>query len=251
MRRLSVIVICWNSLPRLGKLLPTLAESLRHIDAETIVIDNGSTDGTGEYLACNHPEVHYRRLGRNRGVAYARNRGIEMAGGEYVWLLDDDTEVNTGAITAMLHHMDTHPSCGICACRLTDAGGAVQDSCKPYPGLGVKISNALGRRTPSPYRAAMAGKTMFHPVYVIGACQLIRASVIKECGILDETIFYGPEDADFCLRATAAGYTVDYLPHVNIIHHWRRLTTTSLLSRLGRAHIKALLYFWAKHRRLL
>lgn len=249
--KLSVVIICWNSLGNLRLLLESMEGALAGVDSEVIVVDNGSDDPTADYLRVHYPHVLYRRLDRNYGVAYARNRGIEMAGGDYVWLLDDDTEINRRALGAMMTHMDANPQCGICACALCDGDGNVQESCKPYPGLMVKVRNVLGLGAANPYAAQMSGTEPFEPEYVIGACQLVRRSVFDRVGLLDQRIFYGPEDADFCLRARRAGWHTAYLPAVSIIHKWKRITSRRPLSRIGRAHMRGLLHFYRKHRRLL
>lgn len=248
--KLSVVIICWNSLPNLRQLLESLPEALSDIDSEIIVVDNGSTDSTADFMASRWPALTYLRLDRNYGVAYARNRGIERAAGEYIWLLDDDTVVNPAAVGAMLAYMDANPRCGICACALRDFDGNLQRSYKPYPGLGIKLRNLLGLRQADPYAAEVSRGEPFEPVYVIGACQLIRREAFDRAGLLDQHIFYGPEDADFCLRVRKAGLSVAYLPGVSIIHKWKRITTRRPLSKTGREHIRALLYFYVKHRRL-
>lgn len=251
MKRLSVVILCWNSEARLRTLFPTLRKALQGIDAEVILVDNGSRHPVDTLPAeYRLPAPKVIRLDRNYGVAYGRNRGMEAAQGEYVWLLDDDTEVNASAIATMLAHMEQHPNCGMCGCRLTDAEGIVQESYKSFPGLGVKLRNILHIKSKSPYLSELAESNVIHPTYIIGACQLIRHQVVLKIGLLDECIFYGPEDADFCLRAAKAGYTVDYLTTATIIHHWRRLTTTSPFSTMGRKHIKALFHFWHRHKRL-
>lgn len=251
MKRLSVVILCWNSEQRLRCLFPTLIDALAGVDSEVILVDNGSESEVstfaGEYRL---PSLQVIRLEHNRGVAYGRNRGIEASCGEYVWILDDDTEVNSAALATMLAHMEQSPACGVCGCRLTDADGIVQESFKPYPGLGIKLRNILHIKSKSPYSSELAKGNVIHPVYVIGACQLIRREVIGRIGKLDEGIFYGPEDADFCIRVAKEGYTVDYLTTATIIHHWRRLTTTTPFSKMGRRHIKALLHFWRRHRRI-
>ena len=250
MTTISVVILCWNSEKRLERLFPSLRETIAPYNAEVILVDNGSEQEVepfaGEY---GLPGLKVLRLRRNRGVAYGRNRGIEAAKGEYVWILDDDTEVNPSALATMLTHMKQNPKCGVCGCRLTDADGIIQESYKPFPGLGLKLRNILRIKSKSPYLAELAESDIVHPVYLIGACQLIRHEVILKTGLLDECIFYGPEDADFCLRVVKAGYTVDYLTTATIIHHWRRLTTTSPFSTMGRKHIKALFHFWHRHKR--
>ncbi|MBO7317623.1 MAG: glycosyltransferase family 2 protein [Bacteroidales bacterium] len=254
--QLSVVLICWNSLNYLREALASLQETLTaSTESEIIIIDNGSTDGTDTFIATHYPQVTYRRLPENRGVAYARNRGIELAQGQYVWLLDDDTIANSEALNEMLQYMHTHPQCGICGCRLLNANGETQESYKPYPSLAIKVRNVLqsrlGGNTPADYYAReIALGTPFEPTYIIGACQLIRREVIVQIGLLDEKIFYGPEDADYCIRARKAGWHTAYLPQVGIVHHWKRITNRSPFSRIGRKHTAALIYFYCKHRKL-
>lgn len=247
--KLSVVVICWNSLANLRQLMSSLPDAVADIDHEIIIVDNGSTDGTDSFLARHYPQVVYQRLDSNHGVAYARNRGIEIAQGEYVWILDDDTIVGKEAVTAMINHLDSVESCGITGCRLVDSNDNIQQSFKTFPGVGVKLRNLLGVKTDS-YATQLAAGMPFSPEYIIGACQMVRMTVFKTIGLLDEKIFYGPEDADFCIRARKAGWTVDFLPQVSIVHKWKRITNRSPFSVMALRHFAALIYFYAKHRRL-
>ena len=247
--RLSIIILTWNQRRLTMDCLDSLSTLHADETVELIVVDNASTDGTAEAIAAQYPRAIVLRNEHNRGVAAARNQGLKVARGERVMLLDNDTIASPHAIEQMMHYLDTHPTVGLCACRLVDRDGTVQDSAKPYPGLGIKIRNVLGLQHGPAQFAADADGTLA-PTYVIGACQLIRREVIEAVGLLDESIFYGPEDADFCLRATNAGWQVRYLPQVTIMHLYRRSTTHNIFSPLGRKHIKGLLHFWFKHRRL-
>lgn len=213
---------------------------------EVVITDNGSNDGTEEFIRANYPEANYSRLDRNRGVAYARNRAIERASGDLVWILDDDTIINARAVRDLLGYMAAHPECGISACALFSPTGQRQRSYKPYPGLWLKICNVSGIADKDPFARQVAAGKPFEPVYVIGACQMVRRELFNQVGLLDEKIFYGPEDADFCLRARKKGWHIAYLPATAIVHHWRRSTTRHPFSALGRAHIKGLIYFWLK-----
>lgn len=244
--KVSVVVICWNSIGNLRDLLDSLPAALANIKYEVIVVDNGSVDGTGEVVATHYPDVRYVGLLRNFGVAYARNRGIERSSGEFIWLLDDDTIVNSMATEALLEFMDRNPMCGLCACQLRDESGSVQLSYKPYPSVVIKLRNVLGFKPVDPYRG---NALPFEPEYVIGACQLIRREVFEQVGLLDENIFYGPEDADFCMRVRQKGWHVIYIPYVHIVHRWKRITARKPFSKIGRRHIAALFYFYIKHRR--
>ena len=251
----SIIILTWNSEQQISACLASLEQGLNAFPSEVIVIDNGSRDKTcnvvsevrsGVRLVCN-PE--------NRGVAPARNQGIRLARGEYVLILDDDTVVQPGALDVLIRYMEAHPEAGLCGPRLTDAGGNLQLSCRRFPTLIDK----LARRLPSTLGEKIARKaemadwdhrTIREVDYVIGACQVIRSRALQEVGLLDERIFYGPEDVDICLRLQQAGWRVVYHPDAVVVHEERRMSR-SLGSGLVWKHICGLGYYFWKHGYLL
>jgi len=249
MVQLSIVIITWNQLSYLQDCLCSLQPVMQREDVEVIVVDNGSEDGTCQYLTVNYPQIYLHINDCNKGVAYARNRGLELAQGKRVLFLDNDTVVNENAISGMEIYLDEHSKVGLCACRLVDSNSQIQDSFKPFPGLWLKIKNVLGiTKTNAPDLQTVTSP--IEPVYVIGACQMIRREVIERIGLLDENIFYGPEDADYCMRIVAEGWKVVYLPQYTIVHHWRRATNKKLFSRLAWKHFCALCYFYAKYKRI-
>ena len=249
MVQLSIVIITWNQLSYLQDCLCSLQPVMQREDVEVIVVDNGSEDGTCQYLTVNYPQIYLHINDCNKGVAYARNRGLELAQGKKVLFLDNDTVVNENAISGMEIYLDEHSKVGLCACRLVDSKSQIQDSFKPFPGLWLKIKNVLGiTKTNAPDLQTVTSP--IEPVYVIGACQMIRREVIERIGLLDENIFYGPEDADYCMRIVAEGWKVVYLPQYTIVHHWRRATNKKLFSRLAWKHFCALCYFYAKYKRI-
>ena len=250
MVRLSLVIISWNSFPMLRACLESLQPLLNRTDVELVWVDNGSSDESARYVATRFPEAKTKLMPRNMGVAYARNRGVEMSQGEYVMFLDDDTEVSSGTIERLLDYMDAHLDTGLLGCALRDSNGNLQDSFKGYPGLWCKVRNVIRSKFGKGNIKTELPETVIYPVYVIGACQLVRREVFDCVGLLDEKIFYGPEDADFCIRTRKAGWKVAYFPEVSILHHWRRITSRSLTSRSSRMHMRGLLHFWCKHRRL-
>ncbi|MGN0213391.1 MAG: glycosyltransferase family 2 protein [Muribaculaceae bacterium] len=247
---LSIVILTWNQKDTTLKCLKSLEPTIAHIDTEIIVVDNGSTDGTAKAIEQVMPQAILIKNSLNAGVAAARNQGISKASGKYTLILDNDTIANHSAIDAMLTHLNTHPNTAVVACRLVNADNTTQHSCKPYPGLLIKAANVLGIKIKQ-QQFPTDSEGVLHPTYVIGACQMIPRQVFDHIGLLDQHIFYGPEDADFCLRATKAGYTIDYLPHHTIQHLHRRTTTHNIFSPLARKHFFALLYFYRKHNRWL
>lgn len=247
----SIVIITWNGKQHLQKCLASLANYSRRPGVEIILVDNGSIDGTPEWVREAYPYVRFVALDENKGVAYARNRGLELAKGDYLLILDNDTVVTEETLDGMVRYMEDNPHVGLCGCRLVDANGKVQESCKKFPGVIEKTANLLyGSR----HRYAYGKKRMsepFEPEYLIGACQLVRRQAFKDAGYLDERIFIGPEDADFCLRVRAKGWALRYLPQFTIMHYCQRLTNRHIFSPLGRKHISALFYLYWKYKRLI
>ena len=246
---LSIIILTWNQKDVLAKCINSLEATLQAMPCEVIIIDNGSTDGTAEWLKAQYPEFTLIKNTQNRGVAAARNQGIIASNGEYILILDNDTVANHKAISAMLSHLQSHADTGIVACRLLNEDGSIQDSCKEYPGLILKIKNVLNIKNTATFTTDSEG--VIHPTYVIGACQMFSRSLYNTIGLIDENIFYGPEDADFCIRAAKAGFHTSCITSQSIFHIHRRATTHAIFSPLGIKHIKALLYFYTKHKRWL
>lgn len=243
MKKLSVVILTCNQLSDTLKCLKSLnPASCTADDVEVILVDNGSSDNTADEVERNFPEVTVLILPLNAGVAAGRNAGIKKAEGKYIVLLDNDTLPSKELIHSMMKYMDDNPGCGLAAPQLVNADGSVQPNFKRYPGLCEKIRNVVGQS-----KVNRGGE--IHPCYVMGACQIFRSELIEKVGLLDENIFYGPEDADFCLRISASGYTVDAIPELTLVHNHRKATRRQLLSPLARRHFSALIYFWKKHRR--
>jgi len=266
--RLSVIIITWNSERDVKSCLDSVMASIVQHSAEIIVVDNGSTDKTRDILESYGERINLILLQKNNGIAVARNIGMETAKGEYIWVLDVDTIVNMDAVAGMIGYLESNAECGICACRLQSESGDIQDSCRRLPYPMHKIRNLLTAKTGKMrftkslherikkqneaqfYREELKSGKPFEAEYIIGACQMFRKTILDEVGFLDEKIFYGPEDADFCLRISRKGYKVVCLPKYHIIHHYNRISNKNIFTRISFLHFKGLLYFYAKHRSL-
>ncbi len=251
----SIIILTWNSEQQIGACLASLDRGLSEFPSEVIVIDNGSQDQTCAVIREVLPDAQLLCNPENRGVAPARNQGIRLAQGKYVLILDDDTVVQPGALEILIRYMEDRPEVGLCGPKLTGADGKLQLSCRRFPTLIDK----LARRLPAilgqeiARKAEMADwdhRTIREVDYVIGACQVIRRRALQEVGLLDERIFYGPEDVDMCLRMQQAGWRVVYNPKAVIVHKERRMTRL-LASGLVWKHIYGLGYYFWKHGYLL
>ncbi|MBI3796938.1 MAG: glycosyltransferase family 2 protein [Deltaproteobacteria bacterium] len=251
MMKSSVVILSWNSTIVLAPCLASLPQGFSTGAYEVIVVDNGSRGLTPAALLHAFPWVQLVVNRKNRGVAPARNQAIRLTQGEYIILLDDDTLVGPDAFTQLLAYMDTHPDIGLCGPKLVDLQGQLQLSCRFFPTLTDKLARcfpfAFARRlTRAVEMADWDHKCAREVDYVIGACQVIRRTALAEVGLLDERIFYGPEDIDLCLRMRQAGWRVVYNPAAVVVHRERRVAR-SFLSRLGWKHLWGVLYYFCKH----
>lgn len=251
MVKASVIILTWNSQKVVDACLSSLRQGLRVYSCEVIVIDNGSHDQTVAILQERYPWVQLVRNRVNRGVAPARNQGIRLAQGEYIIILDDDTVTQPGALDCLVAYMEAHKEVGLCGPQLLDCNGDCHLSCRVFPTLSYKLL----RRLPLPFARKLTRAvemadwdhaSIREVDYMIGACQVIRSAALAEVGLLDERIFYGPEDVDLCLRLQKAGWRVIYNPEA-VVRHVERRVTRSLFSFLGYQHLRGLLYYFWKH----
>lgn len=228
--------------------LASLARSIGHrSDIEVVLVDNGSSDIAQINDYSNRLKLKFIKSEVNLGVAGGRNLGIaNCSDSEYIMFLDNDTVVHDGTIERLMHEMDRLTDIGIAGTALVSVDGHLQNSFKNFPGIREKLRNVFIR---NPQTCVMDAESVMHPFYIIGACQIIRREVIDKIGLLDEKIFFGPEDADYCMRVREAGYKVGYFPQIKIIHHWQRATRRNLLSATSRRHFRGLLYFYRKWHR--
>lgn len=248
--KVSFVILTWNSVKNIESCFGSLPASVT-CSFEVIVVDNGSRDGTVDAIKKNFPNVRLIQNSRNAGVACARNQGIRASCGQYVLILDDDTVVRPLAVQTLVRLLDDSTQVGVCGPQLVDAKGELSLSCRLFPTFWDK----LGRWLPGNFWRAMRRRTELadwnHEVprnvdYLIGACQLIRRRALDEVGLLDELIFYGPEDVDLCLRMHESGWRVMYEPRAIVVHDERRIAR-SVLSGLGWRHMYGVAYYFWKH----
>jgi GT2 family glycosyltransferase len=257
--KLSIIIIGHNSWHFLEKNLVSLDFLQSDPDTEIIYVDNGSSDGSVENIKRLYPSIKIIENKNNKGISKARNQGLRIALGRYLWLLDSDTEVSEQALNEMLDFMEKTEDAGICGCKMYGQDGTVQVSCRKFPSFKSKLKAAIhiiGKKIhcnlfDSSIRKENYNMEAIRPFivdYVIGASQLIRREAFEKAGELDEKIFYGPEDADFCFRVKKTGYNVYYLPQTSIYHAYQRASSTRIFSRITYEHVKGLIYYFRKYK---
>jgi GT2 family glycosyltransferase len=249
--KLSIIVLTWNSERFIVRCIEALKSTVTTKPLEWIVVDNGSGDSTLQLVKKLLPEANIIHNKANLGVARARNQGIIASSGEYVLILDDDTQTLPDAVDLLCDYLNQHPKCALVAPQLVNPDGSIQANALPFPSVKEKslriVKKILGIPLQNQYSESIEAKLPFQPGYLIGACQLIRRKAITATGLLDERMFYGPEDADYCLRLKKHGFEVICLPSVSVIHAYQRQSYNLKKPGLLWAHFKGLVYFWRKH----
>jgi hypothetical protein len=245
--KLSCVIVSWNT----RELVRRCVESvLRTAEAEIIVSDNGSRDGTVEMLRRDFPQVIVSDNRANLGFSKGANRGIEKATGDYVLLLNSDTEINPDALGRLVRAMDENPRAAVVAPRMRNPAGEFQKSAHRLPDLDrfcrkFTLLRIVGRdREAEKLRLPETGVV---PVeYVVGAVMLFRASAMREIGWFDESFFFYYEDTDICKRVRAAGRDVLYVPEAVMLHH-RNASNRKNVYRTTRAYFSSVLNYIRIH----
>lgn len=207
--RVVAVVVSWNGRE------DTLAalESLRGID--TVVVDNGSVDGSADAIAERFPDVELIRAGVNLGFAGGNNAGIRRAldrSADWVLLVNNDATVEPGIVEALAAAAESRPDAGVLACKVLFA-----DSDRLwYAGAGFNpyLGRSRHERFGRPDEPGMLRDT----VRATGAGMAVSRAAIDAAGLLDEELFLYAEDLEWCLRIHAAGFAVVYVPDARVRH---------------------------------
>lgn len=225
---LSIIIVNHNAKNYLKNCIDSILKSLKDVKYEIIVVDNASIDGSAAMMRQLFPQVKIIAASKNLGFARANNVGIKMAMGENILLLNNDMIVIDKAINVLLEFLSKHKGVGVVTGKLSEENGKIQYNCRSFPltpfdalfGRASLLSK-LFPWNPITRRNILSGanKNIASSVdWVSGACMLVRREVFDQVGLLDEAFFMYWEDADFCMRARAAGWEVWFCPGAEFIH---------------------------------
>jgi GT2 family glycosyltransferase len=223
---------------------------------EVFIIDNGSTDDS--VMLINEYERKYKGLikpiflDHNTGTTYSRNLAIKQASGKYVAVLDSDVELNDETLVELVATLEEGNGVGLVAPKLVYGNGLLQKSYDQFPTVWRKVYRYLFLKSiEKKERELPLDDAPIEIDYAISAFWLIRKEVIENVGLLDENIFYAPEDVDYCLRIWQHGYKILYVPKVYAIHHAQEISRALRVNKATIEHIKGLIYYFSKHRYLL
>jgi GT2 family glycosyltransferase len=242
--KFSVVVVNYASWPLTLRCLESLRETGRE-DFEVVVVDNDRPeppDLPGPTRLIRNP--------CNVGLAKAWNQGVAATAGEYVVLINPDTVVGRDFFGQVEAFFAEHPAAGVAGPRILDDDGTLQLSARKEVSM---ISGLFGRTSllTRLFPKSSWVKNQFPAVegtsrparvdWVSGACMIVWRRVMEEIGPADERFFMYFEDADLCRRAREAGWSVYYLPEVEVVHRAGG-SSRSRPRAIWRLHKSAFLY---------
>jgi hypothetical protein len=259
--QLSIIIVNWNTKELLRQCIESIYQSKKRDDIEVIVVDNASTDASAEMVRHSFPQAKLLQNSSNLGFAAANNQGLRMCSGEFILLLNSDTQVLNGAIDKCMDYMKLHENVGVLGCKVLNPDGTFQSSCFRFERLrdlvyfhclGISIWFLLLRRLglktlnyPSRYWGRVFTDEK-HVDVVAGCFLLTRRSVIDAVGFLDEAFYFYGEEEEWCFRVRCAGWAIVYFPFAEIIHihgaSSKMLSMSLSLAERGLAY-----WCWRKH----
>ncbi|MHB0896457.1 MAG: glycosyltransferase family 2 protein [Spirochaetales bacterium] len=214
---LSIVIVTYNCREYLGKCLRSVNSCLDGvIDYEIVIVDNASADLQMGDALLDDNRIKFLKMSENAGFPRGNNIGFKMARGEYVLMLNPDTELLDSGILSMIALLKERPEIGIIAPKTLNRDGTVQATVQDFPTLlsaAASIFN-LRRRT---HPALQAAGTCIVDT-VMGSFMLFHSNLLKLAGLLDENLFW-IEDIDFCYRAFQKGKAVMYYPESHIVHY--------------------------------
>jgi hypothetical protein len=210
---ISVIIPNWNG----KKYLKTCFDSLRNQsfkNFEIILVDNGSEDGSVEFIKNNYPEVNIAALPENTGFSKAVNIGIKKAQGNYVALLNNDTETHPNWLKNLKLAAEKYPQYDFFACKILcfDKRDIIDSAGDGYKINGVAYRRGHYQKDNNEFNQE---QEIFGPC---GAAALYKKELFNKIGFFDEDFFAFYEDVDLNFRAQLAGFKCLYIPSAVVYH---------------------------------
>ena len=243
----AVVVATYNALPWLEQCLECVS------GVETVVVDNGSSDGTVDFVRERFPAVAVVEQ-ENLGLAAAWNRGLAATGSDYVLILNADAWLTAGSLDRLVAFAESRPDAAVVGPRLLNQDGTLQRSVRGFPTPWRLATEYFFLRKLAPrsqllngfYAAGFDHDEVREAEFVMGACLLVRRAAIAEVGQLDEAFFLFSEETDWCYRFVQAGWKVLFYPGAECVH----VGGASHGGQLYRENLRGHLRFLAKHRGL-
>jgi GT2 family glycosyltransferase len=251
----SIIIVTWNT----RDLVLDCLASIEHVggarsagvDVETIVVDNGSEDGTGQAVQSAFPGVRLLTLSANLGFAAGCNVGIRESSGRFFLLLNSDAQLVAGVVDRCVGFLEANPDVAIVGPQLLNPDGSKQTSVHNFPIVATELipKSVFQYFFPSRFPShRTAGNDPVDVEALVGAAMFVRRDAVDSVGDLSEDYFFFLEETDWCWRMRAAGWRVTYLPDAHITHVSGASSKKKNASMTRIEYHRSLYLFYRKHR---
>jgi len=252
----SICIVNYNA----GRYIRACLDSIIHctsgINYEVIAVDNASTDGSVQMIRHDYPMVRIIQNDSNRGFARASNQAVRAARGEFILLLNPDTELKNDAINVSVNFLRNQDRRDLLTCMILNPDGTIGVSKKGELFFSLRgqafLQFRLNRFFPRStlYKKALLRDEDFREqrelFFVAGCFLLLRRDFFLEIGLFDESFFLYGEDDDLCLRIRHAGGRILYHPEGKVLH-WEKKSSFPLSLRPYFFYILNRYRFYRKH----
>lgn len=222
---ISVCIVSYNTRARLERCLDAIQRE--DASAEIIVADNASSDGSAEMVAAQFPRVQLLRNAENLDYTRAMNQCLRRAQGQFILLLNPDTEPAPNSLRALTDALERHANWGAAGARLEYPDSTLQRTGNRFPTFGFLLYESLGLNARFPNNpgqqkniyAEWDRQSERQVDALSGACLMVRRSVLEQVGVLDERFVMYMEEVDWCKRMYARGFGVGYVPSARVLHY--------------------------------
>ncbi len=233
----AILIVTYNSEQQIEACLQSAIDQKGRLDQQIVVVDNSSQDGTVALIKERFPTVQLVTPGQNLGFAKGVNLAARHADAEFVLLLNPDTVVLDGAVEKAVAFARANPRYALYGGRTLKPDGSLEpSSCWGSPSLWSIFLYASGLTTLAPRNRLLDPESLggwardsIREVGIITGCfLLVRTDAWQKLKGLDERYFMYGEDADFAMRARAAGYHPVIYPDARVIHEVGKSSSTPL-----------------------
>jgi GT2 family glycosyltransferase len=234
--RVAIIIVNWKTPDLLAGCLQSIYADAGSHSFEIWVVDNNSGDHSVQMVRERFPAVRLIANDENVGFPRACNQVLPLVSAPYVLLLNPDTVIVGNAISELANFLETNADCGAVGPKVLNPDGTLQLACRrsfPSPEAAFYRMTYLSKLFPNHPRIARYNLTFSDPDQqtdcdvLSGSCMMVRNSVIKQVGLMDDGAFMFAEDVDWCWRFKKAGWRVVYNPAAQCYHYhgasWKRL----------------------------
>ncbi|MFA6271794.1 MAG: glycosyltransferase family 2 protein [Patescibacteria group bacterium] len=249
--RISIIIVNHNTKQLLKDCLDSIKVQNQNNETEVVVVDNASSDGSGDMVNKYFPEVKLIQNDFNVGFGAANNQGARIASGDFLLFVNSDATLQKNALIEIEKSMANTENAGAVGFKIINRDSSLQPSCGSFPTLLNLLTETLfldrSIQLKSNYHIRKSGvyQNEFSPDWVSGSCFIISKQLFNKVAGFDDKFFLYVEEVDLCYRIKKNGYRNIYFPIEMVVHNNRASSISKNTAIIFTHH--NLIHFFKKH----